>query len=60
MGVIIKSQKITDNYAIYCADTTEAIKDIKENSIGMIVYSPPFSSLYRSIRHPGFGFLLGI
>ena len=46
MGVIIKSQKITDNYAIYCADTTEAIKDIKENSIGMIVYSPPFSSLY--------------
>lgn len=46
MGVIIKNQKITDNYAIYCADTTEAIKDIKENSIGMIVYSPPFSSLY--------------
>lgn len=46
MGVIIKNQKITDSYAIYCADTTEAIKDIKENSIGMIVYSPPFSSLY--------------
>ena len=46
MGVIIKNQKITDNYAIYCADTTEAIKDVKENSIGMIVYSPPFSSLY--------------
>lgn len=46
MGVNIKDQKITDKYAIYCADTTEAIKGIKDNSIGLIVYSPPFSSLY--------------
>ena len=42
----ILDQKITDNYAIYNADTTEAIKMIPDNSIGMIVYSPPFSSLY--------------
>lgn len=46
MGVTIKDQKITDKYAIYCADTTEAIKGIKTDSIGMIIYSPPFSSLY--------------
>lgn len=46
MGVTIKDQKITDKYAIYCADTTEAIKGVKDNSIGLIVYSPPFSSLY--------------
>lgn len=46
MDVIIKDQKITEQYAIYCADTTEAIKGIKSDSIGMEVYSPPFSSLY--------------
>lgn len=42
----IIDQKITENYAIYNADTTEAIKMIPDNSVGMIIYSPPFSSLY--------------
>lgn len=37
---------ITDNYAIYNADTVEAITGIGGGSVGMIVYSPPFSSLY--------------
>lgn len=37
---------ITERYALYNADTTEAIKDIPDNSIGLEVYSPPFSSLY--------------
>jgi len=37
---------ITERYALYNADTTEAIKEIPDNSIGLSVYSPPFSSLY--------------
>lgn len=37
---------ITEDYALYNADTTEAIRDIPDESVGMIVYSPPFSSLY--------------
>ena len=37
---------ITERYAIYNADTTEAIKEIPDNSIGLSVFSPPFSSLY--------------
>ena len=41
MGVKVTKQKITDQYALYCADTTEAIKGIEDNSVGLIVYSPP-------------------
>lgn len=46
MGLMINDQYITDNVAMYCADTTEAIKTLDDDSIGLIVYSPPFSSLY--------------
>ena len=46
MGVSIKNQRITDRYAMYNADTTEAIKMIGVGTVGLIVYSPPFSSLY--------------
>lgn len=46
MGMMINDQYITKNVAMYCADTTEAIKSIEDNSIGLIVYSPPFSQLY--------------
>jgi DNA modification methylase len=37
---------ITDNYAIYNADTTEAIKMFPDNSMGFSVFSPPFNNLY--------------
>lgn len=46
MGIAIKDQYITERYALYCADSTEAIGGVASNSIGLIVYSPPFSSLY--------------
>lgn len=46
MDVSVKDQRITDRYALYCGDTTEVIKGISDNSIDLIVYSPPFSSLY--------------
>lgn len=46
MGVNVKEQYITDRYAMYCGDTTEIIGGVGNNSVGLIVYSPPFSSLY--------------
>lgn len=44
--VKVSDEKITENYAIYNGDTTEIIKGIPDNSIGLSVFSPPFSSLY--------------
>lgn len=46
MGMNVKDQYITDRYAMYCGDTTEVIGGVTDNSVGLIVYSPPFSSLY--------------
>lgn len=43
---MIIDQEITKSYAIYRGDCVEAIKDIPENSIHYIIFSPPFSSLY--------------
>lgn len=37
---------MTEDYALYNADTVEAIQEIPDESVGLIVYSPPFSSLY--------------
>lgn len=44
MNVI--DQTITERYAIYNGDSTELVKSVEDNSVGLIVYSPPFSSLY--------------
>lgn len=46
MGINVKDQYITDRYAMYCGDTTEVIRGVANDSVGLIVYSPPFSSLY--------------
>lgn len=46
MGINVKDQYITDRYAMYCGDTTEVIMGVANDSVGLIVYSPPFSSLY--------------
>ena len=46
MDIKVNDKKITDRYAIYNADTTEAISILPDESIGLIVYSPPFSQLY--------------
>ena len=42
----ILNQYITDECALYNADSIEAIKAIPDESVGLEVYSPPFSSLY--------------
>ena len=44
MNVI--DQYSTDRYTLINGDTTEIIKSIPDNSIGLSVFSPPFSSLY--------------
>ena len=46
MGINVKDQYITERYAMYCGDTTEVIGGVANDSVGLIVYSPPFSSLY--------------
>lgn len=42
----VLDQYSTDRYTLINGDTTEIIKSIPDNSIGLSVYSPPFSSLY--------------
>jgi len=42
----VLDQYITERYALYNGDTTEIIGGVADNSIGLEVYSPPFSSLY--------------
>lgn len=42
----VDDKYITERFAIYNGDTTEIIKSIPDESIGLEVYSPPFSSLY--------------
>ena len=40
------NEKITDNYAVYQGDCMEVMPQIPDDSIDMIVYSPPFSNMY--------------
>lgn len=42
----VLNQHITERYALYNGDTTEIIGGIPDNSVGLEIYSPPFSSLY--------------
>jgi len=43
----VKEQLITDRYAVYNADCIEILSDMKDNSIHLSVYSPPFGGLYH-------------
>lgn len=43
----VKDQKITDTYALYNGDCIEVMKAMKDKSIHMSVYSPPFGGLYN-------------
>ncbi len=42
----VKTQVITKRYALYNGDCCEVIKDIKDDSIGFSIFSPPFCNLY--------------
>lgn len=43
----IKEQAITDQYAIYCGDCIDGMKELPGNSIHLSLYSPPFGGLYH-------------
>ena len=42
----VKSQHITDKYALYNGDCIEVMADLPDESIDLSVYSPPFCALY--------------
>jgi DNA modification methylase len=44
--VNVLDQVVTEKFALYNADSTEAIKGLPDNSVDLSVYSPPFSQLY--------------
>ncbi|WP_228724760.1 hypothetical protein [Campylobacter massiliensis] len=44
MNVI--DQVVARDYAIYNGDSCEVVKALNDESVGYIIYSPPFDSLY--------------
>ncbi len=47
-----KQQLITDEYAIYNSDCMEVLPTLKDESIDLAVYSPPFAGLYNYSSSP--------
>ena len=43
----VMNQLITEQYAIYCGDCIEVMKDLPNASLHLSVYSPPFAGLYQ-------------
>lgn len=43
----VNDQKITDKYAAYNGDCCEVMGNLKSESVGLSVYSPPFGGLYH-------------
>lgn len=46
------TEVITDNYALYCGDSTEVMRSLPAESIHLSVYSPPFCGLYQYSSDP--------
>ena len=44
---MVKEQLIAENYAIYNGDCMEVIQTLKNESVDLSVYSPPFAGLYN-------------
>jgi len=44
--MVVKNQKVTENYALYNGDCCEVIESIPNESVGFSIFSPPFCSLY--------------
>lgn len=44
---MIKEQFITDDFAMYCSDSMYVLPSLKNASIALTVYSPPFAGLYN-------------
>lgn len=48
----IKNQKITENYCVYNGDCMDVVKELKDESIDLSIYSPPFAGLYQYSSDP--------
>lgn len=48
----IKDQKHTDRYSIYNADNMDVLPYLKDESIDLTVFSPPFAGLYNYSSDP--------
>ena len=48
----VRTQVITDKYAIYNGDCVEIMRGLPSESIGLSVYSPPFAGLYQYSSDP--------
>ena len=48
---MIKEQVITENYAWYNSDCMYVLPTLPDNSIDLVVYSPPFAGLYNYSSH---------
>jgi DNA modification methylase len=46
MENLVKNQLHTKDYSLYNGDCMEVLPTIKDNSIDLVVYSPPFANLY--------------
>ena len=44
---MIKHQKVTEEYAIYNGDCMDVLPTLENESIDLVVYSPPFAGLYN-------------
>ena len=44
---MIKDQLISENFAIYNSDCMYVLPSLKNDSIDLAVYSPPFAGLYN-------------
>jgi len=44
--MVVKKQKITKAFVLYCGDSCEVLPDLPDESIGFSLFSPPFADLY--------------
>jgi len=44
---MVKDQKITDQYAVYLSDCMYVMPTLKDESVDLSIYSPPFAGLYN-------------
>lgn len=48
----VKHQTITNDYALYLGDCCEVLTELSSESVGLVIFSPPFSDLYSYSDSP--------
>ena len=48
---MVEDQVIADDYALYCGDCVEVMKEFSDEKIHLSVYSPPFAHLGGGLYH---------